>query len=152
MKILLLILGLISCGPSKVKTREAGTKDSSAAEQQRQNSWTECSSNEGDHPCDFTLVDHEGNEVTLYELYGQPIVLDFSTMWCYYCQMAAYDVKEVAKLYEAQDLVYITVLAQNFQGADPTQDDLVQWVEHFEIGEVSTPVLGASMSMVDPTG
>jgi thiol-disulfide isomerase/thioredoxin len=151
MKKLLLILCLISCGPTKVETSDAGINDSSATSQSPI-TWTDCSNNEGDHPCDFTLLDHEGNQISLYDLYGQPIVLDFSTMWCYYCQMAAYDVKEVTKLNEAHNLIYITVLAQNFAGVDPVQDDLVQWVEHFQIGTESTPVLGASMSMIDLTG
>ena len=66
--------------------------------------------------------------------------------------MAAYDVKEIVKLNEEYDLVYITVLPQNFAGVDPLQSDLTQGVDHFEIGEEASPELGGNMSMIDPTG
>tara|TARA_Y100001963_G_scaffold150485_1_gene231659 strand:+ start:332 stop:928 length:597 start_codon:yes stop_codon:yes gene_type:complete len=147
---LTLCLFFTACEPSELKTDEGNVDNIEVP--QSPITWSECGSTEGDHPCDFTLIDQSGNTVNLYELYGQPIVLDFSTMWCYYCQMAAYDIKEVADLNEEHDLVYITILAQNFTGADPEQIDLTQWSDHFEIGGESTPVLGASMSMIDPTG
>ena len=30
----------------------------------------------GDHPCNFTLKDQNDQEVSLYDFYGSPIVLD----------------------------------------------------------------------------
>ena len=47
--------------------------------------WEECSQHIEEHPCNFTLVDQHGNDVSLYDFYKQPIVLDFSVMWCGPC-------------------------------------------------------------------
>tara|TARA_R110001583_G_scaffold31899_3_gene108806 strand:+ start:6819 stop:7400 length:582 start_codon:yes stop_codon:yes gene_type:complete len=147
MKFLPLILSLIACQPGKIDvTNEAGSNISK--EDLSPITWTDCSSNEGDHPCDFTLKDHLGNDVNLYELYGKPIVVDFSTMWCYYCQMAGYDVKEIADLYSDEELIYITVLIENFGGSKPEQTDLAEWADHFGLGDVSTPVLSGEEQMM----
>ena len=57
--------------------------------------WTDCGGKVGDRPCDFTFVDQNGDEWNLYDNYGQVILLDFSTMWCSYCQISAMDVQNV---------------------------------------------------------
>ncbi len=150
MKFLPLLLSLIACQPGKVNVSNEADSNTSK-EDQSPITWTDCSSSEGDHPCDFTLKDHLGNDVNLYELYGKPVIVDFSTMWCYYCQLAGYDVKEVADLYSEDDLVYITVLVQNFGGTPPTQSDLVEWTNHFGIGDISTPVLAGDQYMIATT-
>ena len=147
MKILSLLLSLIACQPGKVDvTSEVDSNVSK--EDQSPITWTDCSSNEGDHPCDFTLKDQLGNDVNLYELYGKPIIVDFSTMWCYYCQMAGYDVKEIADLYGEDELIYITVLIQNFTGSEPEQADLSEWANHFGLDDASTPVLSGKQQMI----
>ena len=51
--------------------------------------WSECQNSLGHHPCDFELVDQNGTTRSLYEFYGQPIVLDLSAMWCGPCNLAA---------------------------------------------------------------
>ena len=137
MKFLPLLLSLIACQPGKVNVSNEADSNTSK-EDQSPITWTDCSSSEGDHPCDFTLKDHLGNDVNLYELYGKPVIVDFSTMWCYYCQMAGYDVKEIAQLYGEDDLIYITVLIENFGGSQPEHADLVDWVDHFGIGSDRT--------------
>lgn len=35
----------------------------------------------------FTLLDASGNEVSLEDFRGKPVVLNFWTTWCYYCEM-----------------------------------------------------------------
>jgi len=150
MRILPLLLGLVACQPSKVDVTNA-TDSNITQEEPSPITWTDCSSNEEEHPCDFTLKDQSGNDVNLYELFGKPVIVDFSTMWCYYCQMAGYDVKEIADLYDEDDLVYITILVQNFSGESPTQTDLVEWNNHFGIGDSSTPVLAGHQEMISAT-
>ena len=153
MKVLLVILAtmMFSCQPSKVDITE-GDADSTLAQDQSPITWTECGYEPGDHPCDFELMNQDGDMVTLYELYGKPIVIDFSTMWCYYCQVSAVEVGQTAIAYETEELVYITILVQNFQGETPSQTDLEEWATHFVIGTTNTPVLSSSMAIIDPAG
>lgn len=35
----------------------------------------------------FTLTDADGNEVSLEDFRGKPVVLNFWATWCYYCEM-----------------------------------------------------------------
>ena len=107
---------VMACKPSTVDITDGNQKlsDSASIEVKSPITWTDCGSSVGDHPCDFTLVDTNGNDVTLYDLYGKAVVVDFSTMWCYYCQVAAADIKGLVDSYGDKDLVYLTVLAQNF--------------------------------------
>ena len=55
--------------------------------------WEDCGGYVGDHPCDFTFSDQDGNDWNLYDHYGDVLLLDFSTMWCYYCKVSAADVQ-----------------------------------------------------------
>ncbi len=36
---------------------------------------------------DFTVLDVHGNEVSLSEYFGKPIILNFWASWCYYCDL-----------------------------------------------------------------
>jgi hypothetical protein len=45
--------------------------------------------NTGDTPFDFTSIDQLGNQVSLYELYREFVVLDYGAMWCLPCQVEA---------------------------------------------------------------
>src|SRR5687768_2227270 len=44
---------------------------------------------EGDVIPDFRLVDQHGDEVSLWQFYGNVILLDVSTIWCGPCQQLA---------------------------------------------------------------
>ena len=46
---------------------------------------------------DFTMLDKEGNEVTLASFFGKPIVLNFWASWCGPCKM---EMPEIQKFYE----------------------------------------------------
>lgn len=111
--------------------------------------WEECGQDIGDHPCDFTLKNQNGEEVSLYDFYGQPIILDLSTMWCGYCQVAASEVQNVKDSYSESNLEYITVLVDNLQGEAPTVEDADEWSQIF--GIISAPVLAGSRDVVDTT-
>ena len=146
MKLIPILLGLLACQPGQLKTSDSVSNGPTADPSPI--TWTDCSSNENDHPCDFTLENAVGEEVNLYEFYGKPVVVDFSTMWCYYCQLSAYDIKEIVDVHEVEDLVYITVLVQNFSGAPTTPTDLIEWENHFNIGSEVSPVLLGDAQMI----
>ena len=131
-----------ACGPAELKTDE----DTSKEELYAWATWEECSQSEGDHPCNFTLKDQHGDDVSLYDFYGSPIILDFSAMWCGPCNMAAIELQETVDKYKDDDLRYITVLIDNSQGDPPTQEELARWATDYGISE---PVLGGNRDMLN---
>ena len=108
--------------------------------------WTECGGMIGDHPCNFTLKDQDNNDVSLYDFYGDTIVIDFSVTWCGPCNSAASEVQDVKDAYESEGFTYLTVLIENSQGDPASVDDCADWADTYEIYE---PVLAGSRSMID---
>lgn len=104
--------------------------------------WSVCSSAEGDHPCDFTLMDQNGDQVRLYDFHGKVIVLDFSVIWCGPCRMAAMTADSTVLKYGPEEVVYITILIENSFGRDPDLRDLENWANSYGIN--INPVLAGS--------
>jgi peroxiredoxin len=94
--------------------------------------------NEGSVAPDFLIVDHHGDEVSLWQFYGQVILLDISTMWCAPCQELAGHTQETFDDYEDQGFMYLTVLHQDVEAEEPDGADLNEWAETFGI---DAPVL-----------
>ena len=97
--------------------------------------WEECGYLEGDHMCNFTLLNHDGEEFELYDHIGSPIVIDFSTMWCGYCQVAAGTIPSISDQYADNDLKFITVLIDDASGMPVDPEDLQLWVDTFELDD-----------------
>lgn len=57
---------------------------------------------------DFTAVDWEGNEISLYDFLGKPIVLNFWASWCGPCQMEMPHFEEAWKTY-GEDVQFLMV-------------------------------------------
>ena len=57
---------------------------------------------------DFTMLDQDGNEVTLASFFGKPIILNFWASWCGPCKM---EMPEIQKFYEkyGEDIHFILV-------------------------------------------
>ncbi|HAI16864.1 MAG TPA: hypothetical protein DCM10_01835 [Xanthomarina gelatinilytica] len=107
--------------------------------------WDDCSQEMGDHPCDFSLVNQDGEKFNLYDHYGKIIIIDFSAMWCGPCQFAATEVEDLQQKYD-DDIVYVTILIENAHGNPPTQRNVEDWAEIFHIE--TAPVLGASRNFL----
>ena len=107
--------------------------------------WDDCSQQIGDHPCDFKLIDQNGEEFNLYDHHGKIIILDFSAMWCGPCQLAALEVEELQKKYDDK-IVYVTILIENMKYDSPSRSDLKRWAKSF--GIESAPVLGGSRKIL----
>jgi len=112
--------------------------------------WENCANIIGDHVCDFTFKDQNGDDFRLYEHYGKVIVLDFSTMWCGYCQVLALETQDMQDEYGEKGFVYVTVLFENMRGMTPTQSDLQMWADGF--GITTAPILAGDQSLIDHGG
>jgi len=139
---------LLSAGcAAELTTSETDSK--SSIEDDSWITWDTCSSKPNDHPCDFKLKDHNGNDWSLYENYETTMVLDFSTMWCGVCVNIAPHAQDLTDKYisEGHDFLWVTILIENQYGEPPTQQDLNNWRDIF--GMTSSPVLAGSRDLID---
>ena len=92
----------------------------------------------GDVPHDFRMMDQHGDQVSLWQFYGNVILLDISTMWCGPCQQIARHVDETWNDYRDEGFVYLTVLPEDTEKNLADTDDLNEWAEAFDI---NAPIL-----------
>jgi thiol-disulfide isomerase/thioredoxin len=106
----------------------------------------------GDKPCNFRLTDQNGSTWDLYEHEGDVIVLDFSTVWCYPCQMAGHYAQPIQDEFEDEGVRFVTILIDGpTHSVPPTSDDVGLWVTTHNI--TTAPVLeGSRDKMLDETG
>lgn len=93
---------------------------------------------QGATAADFRLGDQFGDEVSLWQFYGNVIVLDFSTMWCAPCAELAKEIDHTVDDYEAEGFTYLTMLTQTVAGEQPVAEDLTKWAVD---NSISQPVL-----------
>ena len=92
------------------------------------------------HPCNFRLVDQNGNNVDLYDYEGDVIMLDFSTIWCGVCKTVA---AHVQQMHDSLDpFSAITILTEDSYGNRPGVDDLQDWATEYNI--TTSPVLAGT--------
>lgn len=110
--------------------------------------------NRGDTACNFILHDQNSINWELYEHEGEIVVLDFSTIWCYPCQLAGQYAQPIQDDYADQGVNFVTVLIDGADpGVEPTQDEIAEWVESH--GITGAPILQGSrekMLSSDPSG
>ena len=135
----LLAIGCGGCDPAELKT------DPVVVEEPSPITWEDCSHEIGDHPCDFNLTDQNGDNWNLYDHYGSIIVLDFSTEWCYYCQVAASEAQTFQDAYADDNLIYVTVMVEDGTGGGANLDLIERWSDHFGI---TAPVLAGSRDLL----
>lgn len=87
---------------------------------------------------DLRLADQFGDEVSLWQFHGNVILLDVSTVWCGPCQDLAEHTEDTWQTYRDQGFVYLTVLQQDIESNPPELDDILGWVDLFQI---TAPVL-----------
>ncbi len=93
---------------------------------------------EGDVVPDVRGFDQHGDEVCLWQFYGDLVVLDISTMWCAPCQDLARGVQETAEYFSDDGVVYLTLLGEDVEGAPSTSENCEEWAGAFGI---ETPVM-----------
>ena len=140
----ILALACSACSPSKVEVEFPGDTGEAVPSPI---TWEECSQNMGDHPCNLSLKDQNGNDFSLYDHYGKVIVLDFSAEWCPPCQAAAAEVQATQNAHD--NLLYVTILIETNEGRAPTPEDCGEWAD--EYGITTAPVLAGNRGVLDHT-
>jgi len=92
----------------------------------------------GQTPPDMCMLDQHGDMVSLWQFYGQVVVVDISAEWCAPCKELAEGVDETWLEYKDQDVMYLTILTEDNFSETPGQDVLASWAEEHEI---TAPVL-----------
>lgn len=75
---------------------------------------------------DFTVLDGDGNEVKLSELFGKPIVLNFWATWCPPCKAEMPDLQKAYETY-GEDIRFVMVNLTD--GSRDTVDGVKQFIE-----------------------
>ncbi len=83
---------------------------------------------------DFTLQDENGEERSLYEFRGRPIMLDFSAVWCGPCNTEADEIEQfLHQVFKDRGGVILTVLIDDGLNAAvsptdrPSPGDCIEW-------------------------
>ncbi|HMV67754.1 MAG TPA: TlpA disulfide reductase family protein [Myxococcota bacterium] len=101
----------------------------------------------GDVFPNFTLYDKNGDQVELYQFYGQAIMLDLFAMWCGPCQSAAVPYEAFWQAHQQEGFVLIDVMTMNLNYADPrVPTDLLAWEQQFG---TTSPLLADHNGLVD---
>ena len=94
---------------------------------------------------DFTMLDMEGNEVTLASFFGKPIVLNFWASWCGPCKM---EMPEIQKFYEkyGEEIHFLLVSVDESLDAAKTliSDSGYTFPVYFDTTSVGAYTYGAS--------
>lgn len=70
----------------------------------------EGSASVGERPPDFTLTTFEGEQITLSELKGKVVVINFWASWCKPCEQEAADLERAWRYYEPRgDVVFLGI-------------------------------------------
>ena len=155
MKKLLFMLGLlaIACGPAKLETADKDTGPDVPAPPLQPVGVIpadDCQQIDiGDKACNFRLTDQNGDVWDLYSHAGDVIVLDFSAVWCYPCQLAASHAQPMQDEFEMDGVQIVTILIDGpIPGEEPSEDDVSAWVSSHAI--TTSPVLqGSREKMLD---
>lgn len=108
-------------------SQSASSPEASSASDAASVSSDDASSQEGQviEAPDFTMLDGEGNEVTLSSLRGKPVVLNFWATWCPFC---VEEMPHFQKLYEEMGDEVQFVMLNATDGRRETQEKAKDWI------------------------
>jgi len=85
---------------------------------------------------DFTLKLFDGNTLTLSDLRGQLVVVNFSASWCSPCREEAADLENVWRDYKGRGVVFVGV------NVSDTRQDALDYIKEFDITYSNGPDQG----------
>lgn len=95
---------------------------------------------------DIRLMDQHGDEVSLWQFYGDLIFLDFSAEWCAPCALLAEGAEELLAELEGEGVSMVTVIYNGGGSPALSQEALLSWAE--KGGDVA-PVLADDGTWTD---
>jgi len=122
----------------------------------------------GDTIHDFTFVDQNGQDVQLYQFYGQVVQLVLMAQWCPPCQEEAPAIEAASVDLAESGVVIVEVMLENNEGDYPTAEDCGEWADAYGAthpivadpadtfvdmlngGYPTLPVLDRDMTIVNP--
>ena len=144
------VLSFLGCVATVAK-EEPAKAPQDTAEESLPITWNECGHEIGQHPCDFTFLNQYGEEVSLYDYHGKPVLIDMSTMWCSFCAIAAIELTEVKSEYQNIGLETLILLFENGAREQPSQEDLEYWADmartEDNVLSTSTDILNADKDL-----
>ena len=89
---------------------------------------------------DFTLAGFDGRSVTLSDLRGQVVIINFWASWCPPCREEAAYLEQTWRKYQNQGVVFI--------GVDyvDTEKEALAYIDEFDITYINGPDLGTRIS------
>jgi cytochrome c biogenesis protein CcmG/thiol:disulfide interchange protein DsbE len=89
---------------------------------------------------DFTLTGFDGRTVTLSEMRGQVVIINFWASWCPPCREEAAYLEETWRKYEGKGVIFI--------GVDyvDTDKEALAYIKEFDITYINGPDLGTRIS------
>jgi cytochrome c biogenesis protein CcmG/thiol:disulfide interchange protein DsbE len=70
---------------------------------------------------DFTLADAQGQQVSLADFKGRPLILHFWATWCPYCKKLQPGLEALAQEFEGEGLVLLGVSFREDEGTNPQE-------------------------------
>ena len=89
---------------------------------------------------DFTLTGFDGRTVTLSEMRGQVVIINFWASWCPPCREEAAYLEETWRKYEGKGVIFVGV-----DYAD-TDKEALAYIKEFDITYINGPDLGTRIS------
>ena len=86
---------------------------------------------------DFTLTTFKGTTISLQDLRGKPVVINFWASWCPPCRIEAPLIERTWRAYKNRDLIFLGVNIQD------RKEDALNYIRQFDITYPNGP---------DPTG
>jgi cytochrome c biogenesis protein CcmG/thiol:disulfide interchange protein DsbE len=89
---------------------------------------------------DFSLTDFDGSTVTLSDLRGQVVIINFWASWCPPCREEAAYLEETWRAYQGRGVVFI--------GVDwvDTEKEALAYIDEFDISYFNGPDLGTRIA------
>lgn len=109
-----------------VETQTLGTQQNDTSGSASESGSTDGSQVEREQMPDFTVVDKDGNSVSLSDFFGKPIILNFWASWCGPCKSEMPDFEEAYQEY-GEEIAFLMVNCTD--GSQETVEEAKAYIE-----------------------